>query len=537
MDENSTVVAEDADCDGVLTGDDCDDADPNSHLDVDNDGYSICDGDCDDQNAAFNPGATDGLLADLDCDGSVSGGSLSLSDYKLVGELSDDEAGNSVSSAGDVDGDGLDDVLVGAFFNDEGGSKAGAAYIILGSSLGTSSTIDLSIADYKLVGESIKDYAGHSVSSAGDVDGDGLDDVLVGASLDDDGGGSAGAAYIILGSSLGTSSTIDLSSADYKLVGEASSDYAGVSVSSAGDVDGDGLDDVMVGAYGDDDGGSYAGAAYIILGSSLGTSSTIDLSNADYKLVGESPAAFAGDSSVSSAGDVDGDGLDDVLVGAWGDDDGGSRAGAAYIILGSSLGTSSTIDLSIADYKLVGESADDRAGRSVSSAGDVDGDGLDDVLVGAFYNNEGGMNAGVAYIILGSSLGTSSTIELSNADYKLVGESYGDFVGRSVSSAGDVDGDGLDDVLVGAYGADDGGANSGAAYIILGSSLGTNSTIDLFNADYKLVGESSEDLAGFSVSSAGDVDGDGLDDVLVSAGSDDDGGTDAGAAHLILTGG
>jgi hypothetical protein len=109
-------------------------------------------------------------------------------------------------------------------------------------------------------------------------------------------------------------------------------DRAGYSVSSAGDVDGDGLDDVLVGAPYDDDGGNLAGAAYIILGSSLGTSSTIDLSNADYKLVGEEALNYAG-YSVSSAGDVDGDGLDDVLVGAWGDDDGGYRAGAAYLIL------------------------------------------------------------------------------------------------------------------------------------------------------------------------------------------------------------
>jgi hypothetical protein len=341
---------------------------------------------------AFNPGATDGLFTDLDCDGSVSG-SLSLSDYKLVGEDSSDYAGWSVSSAGDVDGDGLDDVLVGAL--NDGGEEAGAAYIILGSSLGTSSTIDLSTADYKLVGEE-HSMAGYSVSSAGDVDGDGLDDVLVGAPYG--GENEAGAAYIILGSSLGTSSTIDLSTADYKLVVWVESG-AGVSVSSAGDVDGDGLDDVLVGADRDHNGGTQAGAAYIILGSSLGTSSTIDLSSADYKLVQTGTRDWAG-RSVSSAGDVDGDGLDDVLVGAYGDDDGGNEAGAAYIILGSSLGTSSTIDLSSADYKLVGEDADDWAGFSASSAGDVDGDGLDDVLMGAYYDDDGGSLAGAAYIIL-----------------------------------------------------------------------------------------------------------------------------------------
>jgi hypothetical protein len=538
--DSVTVQCQDADGDGYADdscgGTDCDDSDSSlTPEDADGDGYSSCDGDCDDQNSNFNPGATDGLFVDRDCDGSVSGGSLSLSDYKLVGENKKDLAGYSLSSAGDVDGDGLDDVLVGAYGNDDGGTEAGAAYVVLGSSLGTTRTIDLSTADYKLVGEDTYDYTGYSVSSAGDVDGDGLDDVLVGSQYDDDGANNAGAAYVVLGSSLGTTSTIDLSTSDYKLVGEGFYAQAGYSVSSAGDVDGDGLDDVLVGAIGDNDGGGYAGAAYVVLGASLGTTSTIDLSNADYKLVGESSDRVGWD--VSSAGDVDGDGLGDVLLGAHENDDGGQDAGAAYLVLGASLGTSSTIDLSNADYKLVGESPNDFAGLSVSSAGDVDGDGLDDVLVGAYGNDDGGTEAGAAYLVLGASLGTSSTIDLVTADYKLVGEDSNDYAGYRVSTAGDVDGDGLDDVLVGAHLDDDGATNAGAVYVVLGSSLGTISTLGLSNADYKLVGESSSDTAGVGVSSAGDVDGDGLDDVLVGCRYDADGGSNAGAAYLILTGG
>jgi hypothetical protein len=144
----------------------------------------------------------------------------------------------------------------------EGSSTVpGNAYLILGASLGTTGEIDLSLADYSFVGENIFDYAGISVSSAGDVDGDGLDDLLVGASRNGDGGGGAGKVYLILGASLGMSSTIDLSAADYSFMGESEGDYAGSSVSSAGDVDGDGLDDILVGAYFSGD----AGKAYLIL--------------------------------------------------------------------------------------------------------------------------------------------------------------------------------------------------------------------------------------------------------------------------------
>ena len=504
--------------------------------DVDGDGYASeasGGGDCDDGNSDVNPDGVDELLADNDCDGVISDNGLSLADYSFVGENSDDWAGFSVASAGDVDGDGLDDLLVGAYGYDW---ETGKAYLILGASLGGSSEIDLTLADYSLVGENSNDRAGWSVSSAGDVDGDGLDDLFIGAFKNDEGGSDAGKAYLILGASLGGSSEIDLSLADYSFVGENSDDWAGVFVSSAGDVDGDGLDDLLVGATGNDDGGSDAGKAYLILGASLGSTSEIDLSLADYSFVGEKSDDYAG-RSVSSAGDVDGDGLDDLFVGAFNNDDGGGHAGKAYLILGASLGSSSEIDLSLADYSFVGEDSDDYAGISVSSAGDVDGDGLDDLFVGAFNNDDGGSNAGKAYLILGASLGSTSEIDLSFADYSFVGENSDDYAGISVSSAGDVDGDGLDDLLVGASENDDNGSNAGKAYLILGASLSSTSDIDLADADYSFVGEYSDDYAGYSVTNVGDVNGDGLDDLVLGASQNDDGGLNAGKTYLILGGG
>jgi hypothetical protein len=354
----------------------------------------------------------------------------------------------------------------------------------------------LSAATTTLTGGAAGDQLGTSVSGAGDVNGDGFDDVIVGAPYFDSGSfGNSGAAYIHHGASSGVSS-----SASRTLTGGAAGDLFGYSVFRAGDVNGDGYDDVIVGApYFDSAALSNSGAAYVYHGSASGVSSS-----ASRTLTGSAATDYFG-YSVSSAGDVNDDGYDDVIIGAWGYNRGSlSDAGAAYIHHGSSSGV-----LSIASRTLSGGDAGDYFGRSVSGAGDVNGDGFHDVIIGASYRNSGSLqDAGAAYIHHGGSSGVSS-----GASRTLTGGAGFDFFGTSVSGAGDVNNDGYDDVIIGAYGYNSGSLqDAGAAHIFRGSPSGVSSS-----ASSTLTGSAADDYLGESVSGAGDVNGDGYDDVIIGA--------------------
>lgn len=410
-----------------------------------------------------------------------------------------DRFGNSVGTAGDVNGDGFADVIIGAYHS--GSDNQGSAYVYHGgSAMDTAS-------DWNASGENANDYFGRSVGTAGDVNGDGYADVIVGAD-GYDASYNAGKVYLYHGGPLGLGTD-----PDWTDIGTASDTHLGLGVGTAGDFNGDGYADFVAG------GTEYSGGIWqVVEAIYFGAGETLD-TEANWSDEGEDEWDYFG-YSVAAAGDVNGDGYTDVIVGAYGYDNWSFR-GRAYIYYGSTTGLSTSPALT-----LTGEANGDYFGNAVATAGDVNSDGYADVIVGAYRYGSG---QGKVYVYYGGSAMDAT------ADWTATGENAGDYFGKSVACAGDVDGDGYADVVVGAYGYDD---YRGRAYLYKGSYNGLEVTpgwIDTeTNPDWTASGENGWDFFGYAVAGAGDVNGDGYADVIVGAKGYDDLGarTDAGKVYV-----
>ncbi|MEM7224990.1 MAG: hypothetical protein AAF495_18575 [Pseudomonadota bacterium] len=459
--------------------------------------------------------------------------------FRLEGIDFDDRAGNSLSTAGDFNGDGLGDVIIGAPFADGANNAdvdAGESYVVFGQTVGQGDLqlASLSASDgFTIFDATHNDRSGYSVASVGDINGDGFDDLIIGA-FD----GNNGAAHVLFGRD-GPVTDVNLGALTpvegFSISGPEAMYFRQWSVSSAGDVNGDGIDDFAIGAADAEamDGlRPNAGESYILFGRTDGFSD-IDLDviapSEGFTVFGSAVDDYSG-LSVASAGDINGDGFDDVIIGAPTSRFYGNlsdRPGQSYVIFGKSGGFSDIdlVNLAPSDgFTIHGIDPDDRSGHPVASAGDVNGDGFDDILIGAWRASGAGNlreYSGESYLIFGKP-GGFSDIDLASLvpaeGITINGANSGNISGLSLSSAGDFNGDGLDDVLISAVNLN---AHHGAAYVIYGKSEGF-ADIDLDSLSPEdgltILGSVDDDWTGYSVSSAGDLNGDGFDDVIVSAG-------------------
>lgn len=481
--------------------------------------------------------------------------------FALNGQALNENSGLSVTCAGDINGDGISDLLIGApRASPEGRDQAGQCYIVFGNKNAWKSPLSLSdlngVNGFAINGAAAGDNSGWSVASAGDINGDGVSDFAIGANRASPGGiYEAGSTYLIFGSKQKWNSIIELSNLNGKngfvLNGENTLDWSGLSVASAGDINDDGISDLIIGApAASANGMAQAGKSYVIFGNKNVWNSTINLSNLNgmngFIIFGESSDNFLGE-SVAGDGDINNDGIDDLIIGA-------PDIATSYVIFGSrTRWWSSPFELSNLNGKngfvLHGTNYEDEendgTGSSVAFAGDVNVDGIDDILIGA-PNSFVGSNSSVgkSYIVYGSSYPWNCSIELSGLNgtngFILNGEFSGDSCGSSVAGTGDINGDGIDDIIIGAASASPyGESRAGKSYAVFGSHHHRISPMELSQLDgnngFALYGYQAFDWSATSVAGRVDINADGINDLIIGApGTAPYNVKDAGTTYVVF---
>jgi hypothetical protein len=462
---------------------------------------------------------------------------------EVTGTDSYDWTGYSLQIAGDVNGDGVADMIATSLSAGPGGYVA----VFFGP---VSKVKSIHEADALIQGEFTFNNAGQILSEAGhcDVDGDGIVDILIGSPFADRydiqtsatvSGDNMGRAYVVyggkdLGERWPAKSPRRLNKADVTLIGVSKYDAAGSSVSCAGDLDGDGKAEFLINSPRiSRDGRKKAGGSYLIYGRAKEAfNSVINLEDADAVFVGESAYDFAG-SQAGALGDLDGDGNVEFGIGAPGRDDGGSSAGALYVISADKKKRfSGEITLGSETLILTGDAPDQRVGLSFTSAGDFDGDHHPDILLGTSSVGKALQAAGRAHVV-SVAQGLKGRLAASAAGMTLRGEAPGDVAGLGVGRAGDLDGDGFGDLFIGAPSGLGVEAEAGRLYLVKGRALTPKGEILL--ASEKVIGKGGDraDHLGEVVQGGEDLDGDGIADVLVSARGRSSTGKETGSVFVL----
>ena len=452
-----------------------------------------------------------------------------------------DRLGSSLANIGDLNGDGVNDIASGTYWDDEGGLNRGAVHIMFmnaDGSVDSNVVINDSTANGPVLANS--DGFGFSVANIGDLDGDGVNDIAAGGIEPTLGGApAAGEIYIMFMNTDGTpKSTVEIDKTTANGPSGAGGHF-GSDIANIGDLNGDGVNDLAVGNYGDTGGGS----AHIIFMNTDGTpKSSVEINSSTTN----GPTIDDEDRfgrSVENIGDLNGDGVNDLAVGAEYDDmdengnaSGGDNRGAIHIMFMNTDGTpKSTVEInsSTANGPTIGD--DDLFGASLANIGDLNGDGVNDIASGTQFDDEGGSNRGAVHIMFMNADGSvDSTVEINSSTTNGPTIDDDDRLGSSLANIGDSNGDGINDLAVGAHNDDEGGSNRGAVHIMFMNADGSvDSTVEINSSTTNGPTIDDDDRLGSSLANIGDSNGDGINDLAVGAHNDDEGGSNRGAIHIM----
>ncbi|TAH34599.1 MAG: hypothetical protein EYC70_16845 [Planctomycetota bacterium] len=439
------------------------------------------------------------------------------------------------NAQGDFNGDGFDDLAVGTPFFDNGSLlNVGAANVIFGSAAGLAFNGNQRFVAFNLnLTEVAFDQLGTALA-AGDFNGDGFDELAIGVPGKDGLSiNNSGMVAVVPGSATGLN-TIQRTILTQVSDSQESGDSYGSSL-IAGDFNGDGFDDLAIGAPGEGIGSATAaGAVEVRLGSAAGLGSTGQFWH--QSMAGVLDTAETNDrfGAVLEAGDFNGDGRDELVIGvATEDDDAISNMGVVHVLIGTATGLTAIGDLLLSD-SCDGEEAEDQYGFALAT-GDFNNDGFDDLAIGALFEDVGTvMNAGQVEVRYGSSSGLKNAVQCWNQNTGGVLDSVEalDVFGCALVAA-DFNNDGRDDLAIGSYGEDIGSVvNAGAVNVLLGSAAGLTATGDLFLQDTACDGPETSDNLGLALG-AGDYDGDGRDDLAIGIPNEDNSVTNGGAVQVV----